>query len=74
MLLNELSTLKFHNKDKVKYSNQRFSTILNNFPPNVALDDSTTVDFYSTTLPCDIFIFFMNKDKIFILYVLYNIS
>lgn len=74
MLLNELSTLKFHKKEKVKDSNKRFSTILNNFLPNVALDDSITVDFYTMALPCDIIVFFMNKDNIFVVYVVYNIS
>ena len=57
MLLTELSTIKCHKKEKVRDFNQRFSTILQKFPPNLALDDSITIDYYTKALPRDIAIF-----------------
>jgi len=45
------SMLLIGEKEKVKDFNQNFTTILNNFPIDVALDDSITVDYYTKALP-----------------------
>ena len=42
---------------KEKYFNQCFATILNKFPPNMSLDDSITIDYYTRALPRDIAVF-----------------
>ena len=57
MLLTELSTIKCHKKEKVRDFNQRFATILKKFPPNLALDDSITINYYKKALPRDIVVF-----------------
>ena len=61
MLLTKLSTIKCHKKEKVRDFNQRFATILQNFPPNLALDDSITIEYYTKALPRDIVIFIKCK-------------
>lgn len=57
MLLTELSTLKCHKKEKAKDFNKCFTIILNNFPMDVALVDSITIDYYTKALPRDISMF-----------------
>ena len=64
MLLTELSMLKCHKKEKVKYFNQWFNTIFNKFPINVALDDSNTIDYYTKVLPHDIVVFVKREEKL----------
>ena len=61
MLLTELSTIKCHKKEKVRDFNQHFATILQKFPPNPALDDSITIDYYTKALPRDIVVFINAK-------------
>ena len=57
MLLTELSTIKCHKKEKVRDFNQRFATMLQKFPPNLALDNSITIEYYTKALPRDIVVF-----------------
>lgn len=64
MLLTELSRLKCHKKENVKYLNQWFTTILNKFPMDVALDDSIMIDYYTSSLPHDIVIFIKCEENI----------
>ena len=63
MLLTELSMLKCHKKEKVKYFNQQFTTILNKFPVDVTLDYSITIDYYTRSLPQDIVMFIKHEAK-----------
>jgi len=64
MLLTELNTLKCNKKDEVKYFNQRVTTILNEFPMDVALDDSITLYYYTRALPQDIDVFVKREAKL----------
>ena len=63
MLLTELSTLKCQKKEKFKEFTQCLATILNKFPPNMALDDSITIDYYTRALPRDIVVFVKCKAR-----------
>lgn len=63
MLLMELSTIKCQKKEKVKYFNRLFSTILKKFPPNMALDDFITINYYTKALPRDIAVFLKHETR-----------
>ena len=49
MLFLELSRIRFDEKKKLKYFNQRFINLLNRIPKNPA--KSIQVEFYTTVLP-----------------------
>ncbi len=54
MLLKELGNLKMEQKEKVKYCNQRFNHILNNFSANTKPHNSITINYCNFSLPTSI--------------------
>lgn len=63
MLLTKLSTLKCHKKEKVKNFNQWFTTTLNKFLIDVALNDSSIIYYYTLSLPREIAVFVKYEAK-----------
>jgi hypothetical protein len=62
-LMEEISTATMSSKEKVKYFNQRFTTILKNFQPDVKPTQELQIEVYTNALLYSISMFVKRVDK-----------
>ena len=61
ILFLEISTMRINKKDKVKYCNQRFITLLNKIPDKPS--EAVQIEFYTVTFPPPIAMFVKNQEN-----------
>jgi hypothetical protein len=62
-LVLDLSRIKMESKEKIKYFNQCFLTLLKQIPQALKPVEDVTIEFYTSSLPMSMVMFFKNVEK-----------